>query len=329
MDQRSVVVPFHNPIKELVLLLKQQKEITGKLINIFDNMSEKDWKISFDIIYEIFSKIDDDSIKIRSQLVPIMKKREKEEEAMQNNLVILDENENPVTTSLIIAEVFEKRHDNVRQSVQTLDCSEEFRLLNFQESSYLNSQNKEQPMFEVTRDGFSFLAMGFTGKKAAKFKEDYIKAFNAMEQELIYRNELNDAMNEPERTDSIDPIIVGLCEIADKSLKGKASLRILGHLTGAPVEDLAKELDKTETKQHPDIPETINSFVENCCSIDPKRMAEKTKLYSQYKDYCNNKGYVCELKGFFFKKLFKMGNISTKRLGSEGRPFVITGIGLK
>ncbi len=60
MTQRSVV-PFHNPIKELVRLLKQQKEITGKLNYIFESMSENDWNIGFDIIYEIFSKIDDDS----------------------------------------------------------------------------------------------------------------------------------------------------------------------------------------------------------------------------------------------------------------------------
>ena len=51
----------------------------------------------------------------------------------------------------------------------------------FVETTYLNEQNKEQPMYVMNRDGFTLLAMGFTGKKALQFKLDYIKAFNKME----------------------------------------------------------------------------------------------------------------------------------------------------
>lgn len=59
--------------------------------------------------------------------------------------------------------------------------TEEFRLLNFQESSYLNEQGKKQPCYDMTRDGFVFLVMGYRGKKAARFKEVYIRRFNEME----------------------------------------------------------------------------------------------------------------------------------------------------
>ncbi len=83
-----------------------------------------------------------------------------------------------VTSSLVIAEVFEKRHDHILRDIKSLDCSKEFRLLNFGESYYTNSQNREMPCYAITKDGFSFLVMGFTGKKAAEFKEKYIKAFN-------------------------------------------------------------------------------------------------------------------------------------------------------
>lgn len=83
--------------------------------------------------------------------------------------------------SLMVARMFEKRHDNVLQSICNLDCSEEFRLLNFKESSYINDQGKKQPCFDMTRDGFTFLVMGYRGKKAAHFKELYIKRFNEME----------------------------------------------------------------------------------------------------------------------------------------------------
>lgn len=90
-----------------------------------------------------------------------------------------------VVTSLDIAETFGKRHDNVLKDIRELECSDEFRLLNFEESFYVNQQNRRQPMYYITRDGFTLLAMGYTGEKAMKFKEAYIKQFNAMEKALI------------------------------------------------------------------------------------------------------------------------------------------------
>lgn len=87
-------------------------------------------------------------------------------------------------TSLEVAEIFEKEHKRVLQDVRELKCSEGFRVHNFVQSSYTNIQNKEQPLYHMTRDGFTILAMGYTGEKAMKFKEDYIKQFNAMEKLL-------------------------------------------------------------------------------------------------------------------------------------------------
>lgn len=83
--------------------------------------------------------------------------------------------------SLFMAQAFEKRHDNVLKDIRELDCSDEFRLLNFEESSYRNAQGKRQPSYCMTRDGFVYLAMGYRGKKAAQFKELYIRRFNEME----------------------------------------------------------------------------------------------------------------------------------------------------
>ena len=88
------------------------------------------------------------------------------------------------TSSLLVAEEFRKRHDDVLKAYRNLECSEEFRLRNFAESSYLNEQGKTQPMYEMTFEGFSFLAMGFTGKRAAEFKEKYITCFSLMAEEL-------------------------------------------------------------------------------------------------------------------------------------------------
>ena len=93
--------------------------------------------------------------------------------------------ETSIATSLDIAETFGKEHKRVLQDIRELECSEDFRRHNFVQSSYVNSQNKKQTIYYLTRDGFTLLAMGYTGEKAMKFKEGYIRQFNAMEKLLI------------------------------------------------------------------------------------------------------------------------------------------------
>jgi Rha family phage regulatory protein len=93
------------------------------------------------------------------------------------------------TTSNQIAEHFGKRHDNVLRAIANLDCSPDFRLLNFEETiSYRDNPKGGNPIedraYNLTRDGFSFLCMGFTGKKASEWKEKYIAAFNGMAAQL-------------------------------------------------------------------------------------------------------------------------------------------------
>ena len=83
--------------------------------------------------------------------------------------------------SLIVAQTFGKRHDNVLADLRNLDCSEKFNLLNFQEITYRDDRGRKQPAVVMTRDGFTFLVMGYRGKKAAAFKEAYIERFNQME----------------------------------------------------------------------------------------------------------------------------------------------------
>ena len=87
-------------------------------------------------------------------------------------------------TSLQVAEHFGKRHDNVIRAIRNLEVSQEFSLLNFEARDYFDDRGKVQPMYDITRDGFAMLAMGFTGKEAARWKEAYISTFNAMEAKL-------------------------------------------------------------------------------------------------------------------------------------------------
>lgn len=97
----------------------------------------------------------------------------------------INKEEVTVVTSLDVAETFEKEHRRVLQDIRDLKCSEEFRVHNFVQSNYINEQGHKQTMFYLTRDGFTLLAMGYTGEKAMKFKESYIKQFNTMEKALF------------------------------------------------------------------------------------------------------------------------------------------------
>lgn len=93
-----------------------------------------------------------------------------------------------VTTSKDVADYFGKRHDNVLRAIDSLDCSANFHALNFEEMFLSieigNGATRDSKIFTMTKDGFVFLVMGFTGKKAAAFKEAYIAEFNRMEAEL-------------------------------------------------------------------------------------------------------------------------------------------------
>ncbi len=90
----------------------------------------------------------------------------------------------PRTTSLKVAESFNKLHKNVLLKIELLNCSPEFNRLNFKPVEYVDSKGETRRAYEMTKDGFIFLAMGFTGKKAAAIKEAYINAFNQMAEQL-------------------------------------------------------------------------------------------------------------------------------------------------
>ena len=95
--------------------------------------------------------------------------------------VFVDKHDTARVDSRYVAQFFEKEHRAVLRDIRELDCSEEFRLYNFVQSAYINEQGHKQPCYIMTRDGFVFLAMGYRGKKAAQFKELYIRRFNEME----------------------------------------------------------------------------------------------------------------------------------------------------
>ena len=103
-----------------------------------------------------------------------------------NNLVIM-KNQEAVTSSLQVAEVFEKQHKHVIEAIeakiQSAENSAHYQNM-FAEGEYKDSRGRKQRLYYMNRDGFSFIAFGFTGKKADTFKLKYIEAFNQMEKEI-------------------------------------------------------------------------------------------------------------------------------------------------
>ncbi len=101
--------------------------------------------------------------------------------------VFADTNDTARVDSLFVAECFEKEHKNVLRDIQRITApnsglSSDFIQLNFEPISYHDARNRKQKAYALTRDGFTMLVMGYTGAKAMKFKEMYIKRFNEMEQ---------------------------------------------------------------------------------------------------------------------------------------------------
>jgi Rha family phage regulatory protein len=123
-------------------------------------------------------------------------------ESIQGNIKLTIINGTAMTTSRQIAYHFDKRHDNVLRDIENLDCSPQFNRLNFEAVEYQDDKGEPRKEYQITRNGFVFLAMGFTGKRAAQFKEAYICAFDEMEAALQKRHQTLLQWGEPTLNDA-------------------------------------------------------------------------------------------------------------------------------
>lgn len=92
-----------------------------------------------------------------------------------------------VVSSVSVAEHFRKQHKHVLDSIRDIirDAPAEFNEPNFRPVEYRDAKGERRPAYDLTRDGFTLLAMGFTGKRALAWKVRYIQAFNALEAEVM------------------------------------------------------------------------------------------------------------------------------------------------
>lgn len=106
------------------------------------------------------------------------------------DIILSTQNGEPVVSSRQIAESFGKEHKHVLDAVKNLVAENSAAKSMFHPATFEN-RGKQYPMYLMNRDGFSLLAMGFTGKAAFEWKLKYIQAFNAMEKQLAQRPQLS------------------------------------------------------------------------------------------------------------------------------------------
>lgn len=207
-----------------------------------------------------------------------------------------------VTTSLCVAEKFEKNHRDVLRAVRDLECPEDFNERNFAPVGYTDAKGESRPMIAMTRDGFTLLAMGFTGPKAMAWKVRYIEAFNAMEAQI--RKSVRDAA------------------------LSNASWRI--RKMEEKIDRLTRDVGRLAALSRPESPEAL--FVRQLCELGGNRFTEKAILHAAYCEWCARCGHRPAGSGEFFKRLYALHPVIRDggRLVSGGkRARIVTGIGLK
>lgn len=178
-------------------------------------------------------------------------------------------NNNPVVSSFKVAQHFEKRHDNVLRDIKALIDEAPECALNFEGSSVLIPMPKggyrETPAYDMNEDGFTLLAMGFTGKKATQWKIAYMRAFKAMRAEL----QKTSRPSLPSLTPSTAGDRAALCALVktwamvSKMRFSHCWKQLNGHFNLERISDLPKEW----------IPEAL-SFVQGRIDSLPKALPE-------------------------------------------------------
>lgn len=228
------------------------------------------------------------------------------------NLVYL-KNDEPTTSSVFVADFFGKKHYIVTRKIQELisqmkGIDEIVNTPYYEEKYVVNPQNGETYLqYEMNRDGFTLLAMGFTGDKALKYKLLYIAAFNEMEKRLTSGPALSDP-----RADIAKLIL----KSSKHQLSAIKELYPEYFALSAPINSLEATVDRntTYTKWIEDYnitAEWIGCFPTN-------------EIYNSYKRYCVENFYPCTLgKKEFYATLAFDFNLATPRQRSDGKRYFL------
>ena len=134
-----------------------------EMINVFDR-DGRQWTTSLNVA-EVFDREHKDVLdKIDNCLCSqeFSRRNFTPSDYIDSKINVFERDGRQWTTSLNVAEVFDTPHDEILKRIRNCQCSEQFSLVNFHETSYKDKFNRDQKCFDLSRDGFSFLVMGFT-----------------------------------------------------------------------------------------------------------------------------------------------------------------------
>ncbi|EFQ72196.1 phage regulatory protein, Rha family [Enterococcus faecalis TX0470] len=212
------------------------------------------------------------------------------------NLVIM-KNQEAVTTSLQVAETFNKNHRDVLAAIDDLKegVAENYADL-FYEDSYIHPQNKQKyRQIIMNRDGFTLLAMGFTGQKALKFKLKYIEAFNRMEKE-IQQPKLPTSKRElallalsanEETNERVDVIEKEVADLKNNQKIDAGDYSYLSRRVHQRVAEVAKGFGKITKEQRSKLYKDINSGIKQITGVG-SRSQLREKHYETVIEYIND-----------------------------------------
>lgn len=158
------------------------------------------------------------------------------------DLVIMNNNQ-AVTTSLVLAEVFEKKHQHVLRDIDVLKDVSNFGQMFF-ESNEPDSYGRNRRIYFMNRDGFTLIAMGYTGSKAMEFKLKYIDAFNRMEEQIKSESQFRLPTNFDEMTLMLSNVMQGQEKKIEEQGKKVDFLMDLSGLTSSRNKELTKARNK-------------------------------------------------------------------------------------
>ncbi|MBQ0837546.1 Rha family transcriptional regulator [Lactiplantibacillus pentosus] len=222
-----------------------------------------------------------------------------------NKLVIMH-NQQAVTTSLQVAKAFGKNHQHVLRDISVLQDKSKSLSKNgqtlsepemFHQATYVHPQNgQEYPIIYMNRDGFTLLAMGFTGQRALEFKLQYIKAFNEMEQQIKYsalpkspRELAKLALNANEETNQrLDDVEDDLKDLKENQVIPQPDYNLLARRINQRVSEVSNSYGNIITqKQRGELFKDINGGVKKIAGVSARSMLRK-KDYQMVMDYVND-----------------------------------------
>ncbi|WP_270224339.1 Rha family transcriptional regulator [Lactiplantibacillus pentosus] len=208
-----------------------------------------------------------------------------------NDLVIM-KNKQAVTSSLQVAEVFEKNHRDVLKAITNLKKDVRNFAQMFSETNIPDSYGRNRRAFYMNRDGFTLLAMGFTGTKALKFKLQYIEAFNSMEEQVKLPTSPREiarlALQANEETNQcLDSVEGDVKDLKENQVIPNPEYSALSRRVNQRVSEVAHSYGHITKKQRGELFKDINGGVKKIANVSARSMLRK-KDYQMVMDFIND-----------------------------------------